>query len=99
MAVENPPIRRVASYPQLIEGGAIPSGIPVPCLGVKVNVSLVIAEDGQVTTCKVLSKVSEECAEAARSAAMRYRYQPGLDAQGRPVECTIGAAVDFPENP
>jgi serine/threonine-protein kinase len=97
---ELPPIRRVAVYPQLIEGGALPAGIPVSCLGAKVNLSLLIGEDGLVKACKVVSKnVSPECAEAARAAAMRYRYKPGLDAEGSPVECTAVAAVDFPENP
>ena len=69
------------------------------CAGQKVNVSLLVGEDGAVKACRVLSKVSPPCAEAAKAAAMRYRFKPALDAQGRPLETSIAAAVDFPETP
>jgi outer membrane biosynthesis protein TonB len=87
-------------YPQLLEGEAIP--LPLAgsgCAGQRVNVSLVVGEEGTVKRCKVLSVVPAACAEAARTHAMRYRFKPALDAEGRPVETTVAAAVDFLEAP
>ena len=88
--------RRPVVYPQLIGTPSAPAG-PVPCAGVSVAVSLVVAEDGLVKRCKVLTPVRPECAEAARSMAMSYHFKPALDAQGRPVQTTIAASVDFQE--
>jgi serine/threonine-protein kinase len=90
--------RRPAVYPQLLEGSPVAT-TTTTCGGLRVNVSLVIAENGSVKSCKVLSNLKPECAEAAQSAAMRYRFKPALDAQGQPLETTIAAAVDFPETP
>jgi serine/threonine-protein kinase len=92
------PGRRPVVYPQLIEEAAAPAGIPAPgCSGLRVNVSLVVGADGLVKHCKVLSAIRPECADAARAMALRYRFKPALDAQGRPLETTVAAAVDFPE--
>ena len=94
-----PAPRRVVHYPEPLEAEAPMTGFPAACQGVKVNVSLVVGEDGKVKACRVLSKVSEECAGAAVAFARRLRYKPGLDAENRPVECTIATAIDFPEKP
>ncbi|NTV75662.1 MAG: hypothetical protein HGA66_15840, partial [Holophaga sp.] len=54
-------------------------------------------EDGRVKSCRILSAVKPGCAEAARVVAMKYRFSPALDAQGRPVEAAVAVAVDFQE--
>jgi hypothetical protein len=50
-----------------------------------------------VKSCKVLSPAKPECAQAARALAMAYRFDPALDAQGRPVQAALAVAIDFPE--
>jgi serine/threonine-protein kinase len=97
-AAAEPP-RRVVTYPQLIEGTAVPPAVPSACLGVKVAVSLVVGEDGTVKSCRLLSPVAPECAAAARAVALAFRYRPALDGEGRPIESTVAAAIDFPEAP
>jgi serine/threonine protein kinase len=91
-------VRRPAVYPQLIEGPPVTAS-STGCAGLRVNVSLLVGEDGSVKACKVLSAIQPECAEAAKAAAVRYRFKPALDAQGQPLETTVAAAVDFPEIP
>ena len=95
-----PPVRRAVVYPQLLEGAPVPA-LPAAsdCAGLRVNLSLVVAEDGSVKRCRVLSSIPPDCAEAAKALALRYRFKPALDAQGLPLETTIAAAVDFPEKP
>jgi len=94
-----PPPRRVATYPQLIDGPSAPAGLPSTCLGAKVAVSLVVGEDGIVKSCRLLSQVAPECIEAAKALAMAFRYRPALDGEGKPIESTVAAAIDFPEAP
>jgi serine/threonine-protein kinase len=97
---EGAPVRRATVYPQLIEEAVKQTGAtPSACAGLRVNVSLVVGEDGLVKRCKVLSPLKPECAEAAKAMALRYRFKPALDAEGNPLETTIAAAVDFPEAP
>jgi serine/threonine-protein kinase len=97
---EGLPGRRVAVYPQLVEAALKPAeATPSACAGLRVNVSLVVGEDGLVKHCKVLSSLPPECAEAAKALALRYRFKPALDVQGEPLESTVAAAVDFPEAP
>lgn len=90
--------RRPVVYPQLLETSPVTASVP-GCAGLRANATLTVAEDGSVKSCKILSALRPECAEAAKAAAMRYRFKPALDAQGKPVETTIAAAVDFPEPP
>lgn len=90
--------RRPVVYPQLIDGPPVTTAA-TGCAGLRVNVSLLVAEDGTVKACKVLSAIKPECAEAAKAAAMRYRFKPALDAQGQALATTLAAAVDFPEVP
>jgi serine/threonine-protein kinase len=94
------PERRAVVYPQLLEEAAKSAAATSPaCAGLRVNVSLVVGADGLVKQCKVLSRIGPECAEAAKAMALRYRFKPALDAQGKPLETTVAAAVDFPEVP
>lgn len=90
--------RRPVTYPQLLEE-ASPKGLPatLPCAGSKVTVSLEVREDGTVKACRVLSPTRPECAEAARSLGMRYRFKPAMDAEGKPIATTVAATIDFPE--
>lgn len=90
--------RRPVVYPQLIEATPVSASV-AGCRGLRANASLTVAEDGSVKSCRILSALPPECAEAAKAAALHYRFKPALDAQGRPVETTIAAAVDFPEPP
>jgi serine/threonine-protein kinase len=92
-----PAPRRVVTYPQLQD---TPSELkPVAgCAGLSVKVSLVVGEDGQVKTCTVLGNVKAECAQAARDLALRFRFKPGLDAEGRPIEASVATVVEFPES-
>ncbi|MBI1753436.1 MAG: protein kinase [Acidobacteria bacterium] len=97
-AVPGPvPERRAVVYPQLIEEASSPGPAAAGCSGLRVNLSLVVGEDGSVRQCKVLSSIPAECAEAAKAVALRYRFKPALDAQGKPLQTTVAAAVDFPE--
>ena len=92
--------RRAVVYPQLLEEAqALAAPCPPRCSGARVNVSLVVGEDGLVRRCRVLSPIAAECSEAAKALALRYRFKPALDAQGKPVEATVAVAVDFPEAP
>jgi len=58
-----------------------------------------VGEDGSVQACRILAGAAPACAQAARQAAMRYRFKPAADAQGRPVKATTTIAVEFPEAP
>ncbi|WLT32564.1 protein kinase [Geothrix sp. PMB-07] len=93
------PERRAVVYPQLMEEAVGAGPTVAGCAGLRVNVSLVVGEDGLVRQCKVLSSIPIECAEAAKAVALRYRFKPALDAQGKPLQTTVAAAVDFPELP
>jgi hypothetical protein len=85
-------------YPQLLDTPAGPAG-PLGCAGLSVAVSLLVGEDGRVQRCRILTPVQPDCAAAARAMALNFRFKPALDAQGRPVQTTLAAAVDFPEAP
>jgi hypothetical protein len=85
-------------YPLLLGDGAVAAPV-AGCGGRRVDVSMVVGEDGLVKACKVLSAVDPACAEAARSIALRYHFKPALDAQGQPVQATVAAAVVLPEAP
>jgi len=100
LAPASPPARRPVTYPQLIEEGAA-TGLPLsqPCSGARITVSLQVGEDGLVRACRVLSQAPPECAEAARRVALRYRFKPALDAEGKPLAATVAASIDFPETP
>jgi hypothetical protein len=52
-----------------------------------------------VQACRILSDSAPACADAARKAALRYRFKPALDAQGHPVQAVTTLALEFPESP
>jgi hypothetical protein len=85
------------SYPQL-EQTSPPEPNPA-CPGGRIILSLSVGADGTVQACRVLSASAPACAEAARAAALRYRFKPAVDALGRPVPATTTLAVEFPEAP
>ncbi len=88
--------RRPVTYPRLLDDGLAPAPVG-ECAGLSVGASLVVGEDGRVKSCRILSAVKPGCAEAARAVAMKYRFSPALDDQGRPVEAAVAVAVDFQE--
>ena len=95
-AAPEPPPRRPVTYPRLLGDGLAPAPAG-DCAGLSVGAALVVGEDGLVRSCRILSAVKPACAEAARAAAMKYRFSPALDAQGRPVQAELAIAIDFPE--
>ncbi len=94
--VAEAPVRRPVTYPRLLDNGLAPAPVG-ECAGLSVGASLVVGEDGRVRSCRILSAVKPACAEAARAVAMRYRFSPALDDQGRPVEAAVAVSVDFQE--
>jgi len=55
-----------------------------------------VGEDGAVRACRVLSDTPPACAEAARKAALRYRFKPALDAEGHPIKAATTISLEFP---
>lgn len=92
-------LRRPVSYPLLLETSPVALRAGSPCAGTRVNVSITVGEDGLAKACRVLGSVPPECAAAAREAALRFRFKPALDAQGRPVEAPLATEVVLPESP
>lgn len=88
-----------ASYPQL-EQSFPPEGTEgSACAGKRVILTLTVGEDGSVKGCRILSGGAPACAEAARKAAMRYRFKPAKDSLDRPVKAATTIAIEFPEAP
>jgi hypothetical protein len=90
------PVRRVVTYPQLQDAQTVARPVTA-CAGRSVQVSLLVGEDGLVKSCRILGNTNAECAQAAREIAMRYRFKPGLDGEGRPVEANVATVIEFPE--
>jgi serine/threonine protein kinase len=88
-----------ASYPQLEQSFPPEGDSGAACAGKRVILTLTVGEDGSVRNCQILAGTTPACAEAARKAAMRYRFKPGLDSQGRPVKASTTIALEFPEGP
>jgi hypothetical protein len=87
------------AYPQL-EQAFPPEGYSgADCAGKRVILTLTVGVDGSVQACRILTGAAPPCAEAARKAAMRYRFRPALDSGGRPVKAATTIALEFPENP
>jgi len=93
-----PPVKEAvkvaASYPQL-EQSFPPEGAAA-CAGGRVILTLTVGEDGAVRACRVLSDTPPACAEAARKAALRYRFKPALDAEGHPIKAATTISLEFP---
>jgi serine/threonine-protein kinase len=87
------------SYPQLEQTFPPEGNFGGDCAGKRVILTLTVGEDGSVQACRILAGAAPACAEAARKAAMRYRFRPALDSEGRPIKAATTIALEFPENP
>ena len=65
------------------------------CGGKVVGVSLVVGEDGSLTSRRVISSASAACDAIALEAVARNRYKPALDERGRPVEGRFLLSIRF----
>ena len=65
------------------------------CGGRVVGVSLVVGEDGSLTSRRVISSASAVCDAIALEAVARNRYKPALDERGRPVEGRFLLSIRF----
>jgi len=74
----------------------LPVNLSASCAGQILNLSLRVGADGRVRQARVISKgYAPECAEAARAAAIQYRYEPARDITGAAVEATVWVAVEL----
>jgi len=87
------------TYPQLEQSFPPEAASGAACAGARLVLSLTVGEDGSVLACRVLSSSAPACAEAARKAAMRYRFKAALNAEGSPVKAATTIALEFPEGP
>jgi TonB family protein len=98
-----PPVKLAAkvpaSYPQLEQSFPPEAAANAACAGKRVILTLTVGEDGDVQACRILSDSAPACAEAARRAALRYRFKPALDSEGHPVKATTTISLEFPESP
>jgi serine/threonine-protein kinase len=93
------PVLAPATYPQLEQSFPPEGATGAECAGKRVILTLTVGEDGSVLACQILAGAAPPCAQAARRAAMRYRFKPALDVQGRPVKAATTVAIEFPESP
>jgi len=89
VAIERPtPARHLAIRPK--EDLSVPievsADIADKYAGKPVGLSVVIAEDGSVKQARVISPLCGECDRAALEAVSRFRFQPGRDTEGKPME-------------
>lgn len=84
--------------PQRLEDPPL-TAFPQGCAGVRVGLSLMVDATGAVRACRVQGTVDPACAEAARAFALKLRFRPAEDAQGRAVADTLAIALEFPESP
>jgi eukaryotic-like serine/threonine-protein kinase len=69
------------------------------CIGINVNLSLVIGENGRVKKVKVISENhSQKCIEsvkAIKESVMKYIFSPALDIKGKPIEAIMAIAISI----
>jgi serine/threonine-protein kinase len=94
-----PATKVAASYPQLEQSFPPEVAASAACAGGRVILTLTVGEDGAVQACRILSDSAPACAEAARKAALRYRFRPALDSEGHPVKAATTISLEFPETP
>jgi len=90
-------IRRAKTPPDVAEEATI-SLTPAQereCGGKVVGVSVVVGEDGSLTSRRVISPASAACDAIALEAVTRNRYKPALDERGRPVEGRFLLSIRF----
>jgi serine/threonine-protein kinase len=93
-------IRRPATPPRLLAQvePTLAGELARQCAGRRLHLSVVVAEDGRVSSAKVMSTDQPQVCEAPAVAAVeQYRYDPALDVEGRPVEARVMLAFYFPE--
>jgi hypothetical protein len=83
--------------PRLIErpGPTRPEALAEICRDEVVNLSVVIGEDGTVKRTRLLAARRRDCIDPAIEAVARYRWEPAVDGNGRPLEATVAVAVQF----
>lgn len=94
-----PPPRRPVISPRLRADSDIrlPDDVPSVCAGQVVNLSVVVAEDGSVSSARVIAASHAECGEIAEAVVRLFEYEPALAADQLPIEATIAIAVPFKE--
>jgi len=53
----------------------------------------VIGPDGKLLSARVIGSVCPECDRAALDAVRRFRFRPGTDARGTPIESSFGFSI------
>ena len=91
------PIRRPVEPPRILEAATLEADPEVfaQCAGVSVILSVAVGEDGTAKRSRVLGDAPEVCRRAARETAERYRFEPALDIEGRPVDASISISLRF----
>ncbi len=56
----------------------------------------VIGADGKLLNARVIKPVCPECDRAALDAVRRYRFRPGTDVKGNPIESSFGFTIRIP---
>ncbi|MDL1950038.1 hypothetical protein FBQ97_09535 [Acidobacteria bacterium ACD] len=56
---------------------------------------LSVGADGTVTSVRLLTGGKPECQDAVATAVRARRFQPALDAEGRPVPGRVGLSLTF----
>jgi serine/threonine protein kinase len=89
--------RRAKTPPDVAEEATIPltPAQERECGGKVVGVSVVVGEDGSLTSRRVISPASPACDAIALEAVARNRYKPALDERGRPVEGRFLLSIRF----
>jgi TonB family protein len=58
-----------------------------------VGLLITVGADGTVKNAVVISELCPECDRAALEAVRGYRFQPAIDAEGKPIESRIAIAL------
>ncbi|HKD11101.1 MAG TPA: TonB family protein, partial [Thermoanaerobaculia bacterium] len=56
----------------------------------------VVGPDGNLLSARVIGSVCPECDRAALDAVRRFRFRPGTDARGNPIESSFGFTIRIP---
>ncbi len=61
-----------------------------------VGMVAVIGPDGKLLSARVIDPVCPECDRAALDAVRRFRFRPGTDVKGNPIESSFGFSIRIP---
>ncbi len=91
------PPRRAVRPPRLVERSepALAGESAARCAGTSVIVSIQVGEDGRPTAVRPLGTSPAECRTPVEEAALRYRFDPALDAEGRPTSAGVTISVQL----